>query len=483
MARGRTTARRLLTSVMAGHWAIDPAWLQSFADLAVRVEDGRAELTAEELRADLRRALASLNEGRDRTEALSVVPGDQLAGARRATIRDGVAIIPVMGPLSHYADDFTDVCGCTAYDQLAQDLAVALASPDVNAILLNVDSPGGEVGGVAEMAAMLSAAVGQKPMATYTPDLMASASLWLGTAVGKGNVYVAPTAIVGSIGVVGTYRAKSKGDTSIEIVSSQSPNKRPDPSAPEGRAQLQSTIDALAEEFVAAIATARGVSPETVVSDFGGGGVLVGSRAVAAGLVDGVSSFEAVLAMLAGRGSASSRGTPAAGGITRPVESTMDPLKPPAADNQPAPPTTADAPPPAAAITTVEALTAAHPELVAQLRATAADAEHTRITGILALAESDAGIRAGAVPVVFAQVKDRAATRGSAAEALYAAHNAAPAAERAAGERYLSAVRADEEQLDPPAPAVEPDNADPNARAADFILNAGKAPGAKPAKA
>jgi hypothetical protein len=104
-------------------------------------------------------------------------------------------------------------------------------------------------------------------------------------------------------------RVKSGSASMIEFVSSQSPHKRPDPSTEAGKAQIQATADDLADVFVDAVAANRGVSRDAVLSDFGRGGSLVGSKAVAAGMADRVGSLEQVIAELA-RGETPGRTVP-----------------------------------------------------------------------------------------------------------------------------------------------------------------------------
>ncbi|NKC02429.1 hypothetical protein HED55_00535 [Ochrobactrum haematophilum] len=79
------------------------------------------------------------------------------------------------------------------------------------------------------------------------------------------------------------------------------PGKRTDLSTDEGRARIQRTIDALAEVFIATVADGRGVKPDDVIAKFGGGDVLIGSAAVAAGMADRIGNFEAVIKELDGR--------------------------------------------------------------------------------------------------------------------------------------------------------------------------------------
>lgn len=220
------------------------------------------------------------------------------------TVRDGVAIIPVIGPTFRYASWMHDVCGATSYDAIARDFNAALQDQAVTAILFEINSPGGEVTGCDQTARMIREARGQKPIVAYVEGDGCSAAYWLASACD--HVAIDTTGEVGSIGVVGVYTDTSGADEKAgikryELVSSVSPGKRPDPSTDDGRTQLMGTINDLADVFVDAVAANRGRSRDEVLSDFGQGGCFVGAKAVAAGLADEVSSFEEVFAALAGR--------------------------------------------------------------------------------------------------------------------------------------------------------------------------------------
>lgn len=238
----------------------------------------------------------------DSVEAVEARLGRPLDNTHETTIRDGVAIIPVVGPISRYADLFSQISGATAIDTLAKDFRTALDDRSVRAVILNMDTPGGTVSGVSEFARHVAEARGQgKPVVAYVGSQAASAGYWIASAADR--VVVDPTATVGSIGVVMGLRKpadpKAGMARTVEFVSSQSPRKRPDPDTEAGRAQVQATADDLADVFVDAVALHRGVSREAVLSDFGQGGVLVGAKAVEAGMADGVGSLEHTIACLA----------------------------------------------------------------------------------------------------------------------------------------------------------------------------------------
>lgn len=226
----------------------------------------------------------------------------EAARARRTdsglTMRDGVAIIGVTGPIVRYADMFSAISGATSVSTLAREFNTALSDPSVRAILLNIDSPGGEVAGINEFAQMVFDARGKKPVLAYVDGMAASAAYWIASAADE--IVTDNTGLLGSIGVVATVANPDvKSAREVQFVSSQSPNKRPNPNTDAGKSQLQTMVDDLADVFVSAVARNRGVTPDAVINEFGQGGVMVGAKAVDAGLADRLGSFEQIVSELA----------------------------------------------------------------------------------------------------------------------------------------------------------------------------------------
>lgn len=248
-------------------WAITPEMMGTMADIA--------------------------RENRKTPEAIAREMGKDMKDANAASIRDGVAVIKVSGPLFRYANLMTRICGATSYELLAQDFNKAVQSPQIKGILLDIDSPGGEVNGCSELSDMIYQARGAKPIIAYASGACCSGAYWIASACDK--ILAADTAILGSIGVVSIFE-KDDEDKTIEIVSSQSPNKRPDINTEEGKAKIQARVDELAEVFIAKVARNRGISEDDVVNNFGAGDVSVGKSAVRSGLADGLASFEGIIA-------------------------------------------------------------------------------------------------------------------------------------------------------------------------------------------
>lgn len=278
-------------------WLITNEYLQLIAEITSQ------ERSVEEIAKGVELAREKREEREGSPAAVAARLGSRVNGARRATLREGgIGVLPVTGPIFRYANLFTAYSGATSTQMLATDFQALIDSSDVRAILLSIDSPGGEAFGINELAGMIRLAAKQKPVVAYVSGMATSAAYWLASAADE--IVADSNAILGSIGVVLTVREtkrmeKSRGIDHHEIVSSQSPRKRLEPSSEEGRAALQETADAMAEVFIESVARNRDRSVEFVMANFGQGGVMVGKRAVDAGLADRIGSFESMLAEMA----------------------------------------------------------------------------------------------------------------------------------------------------------------------------------------
>lgn len=224
-------------------------------------------------------------------EAILARPGIQMSDTESVTVRDGVAIIEVIGPVFHYSGGLMSwLFDWPTTEGLIADIQTAEDNPAVKSIVLNIDSPGGEVGGVSELAGHIRNEI-TKPVVAYVGDMAASAAYWIASAADR--IVAADTAELGSIGVVIT--ARRNRDNSIEIVSSVSPKKRVDPETDEGRQSIQARADALADVFVSQVSENRGLSSDQVTAI--GGDVVIASKAVEIGLADDIGSLEQVVAI------------------------------------------------------------------------------------------------------------------------------------------------------------------------------------------
>ncbi|HEJ5600934.1 TPA: S49 family peptidase [Pseudomonas aeruginosa] len=233
-------------------------------------------------------------------QALVTREGERLNKARTVTVRNGVAIVPVTGPIFRYANLFTEISGATSTQVLATDIQRALDDPAVRSIVLNIDSPGGVASGINELAELVYEGRKRKRIVTYAGGYLASAAYWIGSAAEE--IVVDETAMAGSIGVIVEAVAQSDGPDKpkrYQVVSRNAPNKRPDVTTEEGRKKIGETVDALAEVFENKVARNLGVAAERIPEMGDYGGLLVGAAAVKAGLAHRLGSLEALITELA----------------------------------------------------------------------------------------------------------------------------------------------------------------------------------------
>jgi ClpP class serine protease len=233
-----------------------------------------------------------------RKQALEARDGAPLKNARAAYTRGTVAVIPVVGPLIRHADMFSDISGATSYAALRKDLQAALDNDSVRSILFNIDSPGGEANGCFELADAIFAARSIKTVSAYVGGMGASAAYAIAAACE--TITCAASAELGSIGVRAGYLDDRRALDAMGLkewvfVSSQSPHKAFDVEVEDDRARLQVVLDDLASVFVEQVARGRSVKAAEVLKNFGKGDVMVGQRAVDAGLADAIGNFEDVL--------------------------------------------------------------------------------------------------------------------------------------------------------------------------------------------
>lgn len=282
----------VIAAIRAHPWAIVPEYLEAIEALAARALDADV---LERLRGD------GHSESNAASWSALAAVGRPLEGAANATLRDGAAVIPILGAIFPRAGMISASADGTSLSTVMRDFRVAEASQDVERIVLLVDSPGGVVSGLGEAADAIRGAA--KPVISYVTGMGASAAYWLASQAGE--IVADRSGHVGSIGVVATISRQEQpgadGRRSYEVVSSGAPMKRPDVSTEEGRAAVQAEIDAMEAVFVADVAAGRRTTPDRVRTDFGRGGMLAAADALRAGMIDRIGTLDSVLTRTTGR--------------------------------------------------------------------------------------------------------------------------------------------------------------------------------------
>lgn len=282
----------LVAAIRAQPWAIMPDYLDAIEAIALRaLDEDVLKRVADD--GHIERLAANVS-------AVAAV-GTRLEGTSTSTIRDGSAVVPLFGPIFPRASMVNASSDGTSLDAFMREIRVADASEDVSRIVILSDSPGGVVSGLGEAAEGLRSL--SKPTVAFVTGNCASAAYWLASQAGE--IVMDRSAAVGSIGVVASMSrqeaADANGQRRYEVVSSNAPDKRPDPSTEEGRAAIQKDIDAIEAVFIADVAAGRGVSAERVRADFGRGAMVPASRAVEAGMADRIGTLEGLLKEGSGR--------------------------------------------------------------------------------------------------------------------------------------------------------------------------------------
>ena len=211
----------------------------------------------------------------------------------------GIAVIPVVGSLVRRTIGLDPASGFTSYTDITDLVDAALADPGVEGILLDIDSPGGEAGGVFELGERIRAADAMKPIWALASDSAFSAAYAIGSAASR--LTVTRTGGVGSIGVIAMHVDQTARDTqqgyrytAITAGDQKSDFSPHEPLDPHAHARLQTEVDRLYGIFLAHVAAMRALDVDAVRATQAG--IYFGQDAVTVGLADAVGSLDGVLA-------------------------------------------------------------------------------------------------------------------------------------------------------------------------------------------
>lgn len=212
-----------------------------------------------------------------------------------AKVGSSIAIVSVSGPLEHHETWFFD-----SYDAIVSRVREALSDDEVGAVVLKIDSPGGDAAGATEATRQLRSLAKEsgKKLWAYSDEACFSAAYSIASACDE--IWLPETGGVGSVGVIAQVvdatAANAKAGMDIRLVTSgaRKADTHPDRKLDDAvLTALQSRVDAMAEAFVGVVASSRGMTPEAVYALEAG--VFLGASAVHAGLADGVAGWDEFL--------------------------------------------------------------------------------------------------------------------------------------------------------------------------------------------
>lgn len=217
-------------------------------------------------------------------DILALTPMEQELWQYGASIQGRTAVIPIRG-IIYPEGMFSGYSWFTSLQAVRELIRMAIENQNVDNIILDIDSGGGMATGNNDTGIYIREMSAIKPITAYVSGMACSAAYWLASSCQ--SIVVSASGVVGSIGVVLGLSPANK----YEVVSDTSPNKRPDPDTPEGRAYWQKYVNAYAELFINTVAGYRNMTPEKLVESGDKGGLVIGAKAVEAGLADGVNTL------------------------------------------------------------------------------------------------------------------------------------------------------------------------------------------------
>ena len=204
-----------------------------------------------------------------------------------SVLDNGTAVVPVMGVLGDWMP----------YSYITGMVEKAVQMDSVNEIILSINSPGGAVAGLFDSCRFIEKASKKKKCIAYVTGMACSAAYAIATACDE--IFMMEDAEVGSCGCYA--HAVEYSDAYFEkegflhriFRSKCSPKKNCSVITDEAEAEaFQAEIDALGEKYLRYVAKRRKCAYSDALENFGKGGVLMGEKAIAAGMVDGIKTLE-----------------------------------------------------------------------------------------------------------------------------------------------------------------------------------------------
>lgn len=208
----------------------------------------------------------------------------------------GVAVIPVRGVIGPRLNMLSEMSGGTSFEALTNTVNDAAADKDIETIVLDIDSPGGTVAGATEFAYTLMGIRAKKTVIAQGQFTVGSAAYWAASAATK--IYAAPSAMIGSIGVLAMHTEISKAMAQLGVAKTyisagkyKAELSDVSPLSDEARGYLQAGVDEAYARFVSDVSKGRGASLATVRESYGQGRMLSADEALKAGMIDGIATL------------------------------------------------------------------------------------------------------------------------------------------------------------------------------------------------
>lgn len=277
--------RQLILGALASqYWALEPNYLRTMSGAVANWAAGNTP--APEVMADIEAAQAARTA---RKQA-------------NASIGGGIVALPLYGLISQRASMVDDISGAggTSTERFTQAFRDAMADDSVGGIIIDIDSPGGSVYGVSDLYDEIIQARGVKPVYGYVNSLCASAAFWIGSACSQ--LIAKQGSMTGSLGVYTGHEniseAMKMAGVSFEFISAGKYKVESNPYGPlsdEARAFTQAQVNDYFGAFTKAVSKGRGAPIAQARDGMGEGRCLLPTDALAAGMIDGIDTFDGVV--------------------------------------------------------------------------------------------------------------------------------------------------------------------------------------------
>lgn len=271
----------------------------------------------------------------------------------------GIAVVAITGlTMASY-------WGPGTYSNLRSIIESCLDNDEVNAIVLSINSPGGDVNGLFECCDYIRKASLQKPIHAHVTGMCCSAAFAI--AASCDSITATSTSEIGSVGVYAqaydeTEYLKKQGILARIFRSKNAERKNESAFSEEGAKEIQSKIDYFEDCFYLALSEGRGIPKEECLDKFGHGAVFLADEALERNMIDNVASYDELISKLSSPAQEEDEG-----------EADMD-IQNMTAEQK---------------AELFKALVADNPSLLAEAEGTAREAERTRVTGLYALKTAD----------------------------------------------------------------------------------------------
>src|SRR5574343_196591 len=289
----------LMAALNGDIWAIEPNWMRHFLGSLPSICDMKEKAEDE----------------KPQTRTVQIASKTQ----------NQIAVLPIRGPITQKVTWMTYWYGGTSTERFGEEFDAALNASNVGAIVLDVDSPGGTVSGVPELAAKIRTARGKKPIIAVANTWAASAAYWLASQADE--LVMTPSGEVGSIGVwsmhVDYSGYQEQEGVKTTLISSGKYKGEANPYEPlgdEARAAMQDSVNRYYGMFVSDVASGRGTSAAVVRNGYGEGRMIGSDRAESMGMVNRGETLDAEITRLGGRLSDRQRALDAAAGRRKMLE-------------------------------------------------------------------------------------------------------------------------------------------------------------------